>query len=572
MKKSAIILFVAALFSLNAMAQTVQEGVNHLYAQRYQSAKGVFEKLTAANPNNLEAIYWLGQTLIDKDDVAGAKALYSRTLSANGNAPWALVGMGHVNIIEGKAAEARAQFDQAITLSKGKKGNDPLILNAVGRANVQPYSEKKRLGDLDYAITKLNEAAQAAPTNPDIFVTLGNAYRKKQIGGEAVVSYRKAGTYAPAFYRLAMLWSSQRNWELMIENLNSAIAADPRFAPALYELYYYELLRKQNFDAAAALAEKYKAVADPSIENEYLTAQTLQVKKDYAGAIASANKIVNGLPNPNPRVYRLLAYAYLGAKDTANACTNSNLFLSKAHGEDVISQDYLLHATACGKGNPEMIRNDIIIAVKMDSVLSRQMETLNEATKEAKANNYKLLEGELGVISYELRQAAGRTMNVGELISFIAVPLYLGGNYVKADSIARVYAAAAPDSIHGYYWSALSLTAMDTTEPQQGLAMADWEKVLTIAEKDTVRFKSQGIRSATSLAVFTYNVKADKAAALAYVNRGLAFESTNANLLNIQKALQGTKQQPKQPAKTDPKTKTSGGGGGGGTTKTKAKK
>jgi hypothetical protein len=35
MKKSAIVLFFAALFSLQAMAQTVQEGVAHLYAERY---------------------------------------------------------------------------------------------------------------------------------------------------------------------------------------------------------------------------------------------------------------------------------------------------------------------------------------------------------------------------------------------------------------------------------------------------------------------------------------------------------------------------------------------------------
>jgi TolA-binding protein len=87
MKKSVIVFGLAALFSLNAMAQTVQEGVSNYYAQRYQSARAIFEKLTAANPNNLEAVYWLGQTHIDQGDIAGAKALYSKTLATNGNAP-----------------------------------------------------------------------------------------------------------------------------------------------------------------------------------------------------------------------------------------------------------------------------------------------------------------------------------------------------------------------------------------------------------------------------------------------------------------------------------------------------
>jgi tetratricopeptide (TPR) repeat protein len=341
MKKSAIVLFLAAFFSFNAMAQTVQEGVGHLYAERYQSAKQAFEKMTASNPNNLEAVYWLGQTMLAQNDVAGAKALYQRTLTANGNAPWILAGMGHVNLLEGKSAEARQMFDAAIAASKGKKSSDPAILTAVARANVQSYSDQKKLGDLDYAIAKLNEAAQAAPTNPDIFVALGNAYRKKHVGGEAIQAYRKAGNYAPALYRVASLYMSQRNWDVVTENLNAAIAADPRFAPAYEQLYDYHLRYKKDFTTAEGFAKKYISASDPSVENEYIIAQTKYVQNDFAGAIASANKILSGTQTPRPRVYRLLAYSYLGAKDTAKACSNSNLYLDKAPDEEVIGQDYI---------------------------------------------------------------------------------------------------------------------------------------------------------------------------------------------------------------------------------------
>ena len=121
MKKSVIVLFLAGLFSFNAMAQTVQEGVGHWYAERYQSARATFEKLTAANPNNLEAVYWLGQTLIAQNDINGAKAVYQKTLSTNGNAHWILAGMGQINLLEGQAAVARQQFEAAIAASKGKK-------------------------------------------------------------------------------------------------------------------------------------------------------------------------------------------------------------------------------------------------------------------------------------------------------------------------------------------------------------------------------------------------------------------------------------------------------------------
>jgi hypothetical protein len=211
------------------------------------------------------------------------------------------------------------------------------------------------------------------------------------------------------------------------------------------------------------------------------------------------------------------------------------MLLEKAKGEDLYGTDYILHATACGKGNPDVIRQDIAKAVQMDSVLARQVEMLNEAIENAQANNNKLLEGELRLMSYELRNAQGRASK-DELISYIAVPLYMGGNYQKSDSIAQVYSAAAPDSIHGFYWSALARTAIDTSM-KEGLAMPMWDKVLTIAEASKERFANQGIRAATSLAVYHTNIKADRAAALTYVTRGLAFDPANENLLNIQKVL-----------------------------------
>ncbi|HUC83310.1 MAG TPA: tetratricopeptide repeat protein, partial [Flavisolibacter sp.] len=264
--KKVIILFFAAVFSLNAMAQSIQEGVSHWYAERFQSARSTFEKLTAANPNNLEAVYWLGQTLIAQDDIAGAKALYQKTLASNGNAPWMLAGMGHIDLLEGRTAEARQQFDAAIAASKGKKGGDPAILTAVGRANVQVYTDEKKVGDLDYAIAKLNEAAQQAPNNADVFVTLGNAYRKKHNGGEAVLAYRKAGSYAPALFRTASIYVSQNNWEAMTEYLNATIAADAKYAPAYEELFRYNLNEKRDINAAESYGKLYGSNSDPSVE------------------------------------------------------------------------------------------------------------------------------------------------------------------------------------------------------------------------------------------------------------------------------------------------------------------
>jgi tetratricopeptide (TPR) repeat protein len=535
MKKSAIVFIFAALFSLNAMAQTVQEGVGHWYAERYQSARSAFEKLTAANPNNLEAVYWLGQTLISQGDVAGAKALYQRTLSANGNAPWILVGMGHINLIEGRAAEARQQFEAAITASKGKKGGDPAILTAVGRANVQPYSDDNKIGDLDYAITRLNEAAQLAPTNPDIFVTLGNAYRKKHNGGEAVQAYRKAGAYAPALYRTASIYKTQRNWDAVVEYLNSAISADAKYAPAYEELYYYNLTEKRDFPTAESFGKLYVTNSDPSVENDYILAQTAFVQNKFQEAIGIADKIVQQTNNnPKPRVYRLLAYSNLGLKDTAKACDFSNRFLAKATQEDLLANDYLLHASVCGANNAAIVQEDISKALRLDTVLSRQVAMLNDLIKTARTNKQFGLEGELMLTSHQLRSPQS---NPADLF-YIGTRFYYGDNFAKADTVFSGFITAFPDSVDGYYWRALTRAQLDSNMAQ-GLAVPDFEKTVQLGEANKERFKSQAAQAAQMLALYYNNVKKDRPAAQAIVAKGLEFDPTNATLLDLSKRLSG---------------------------------
>ena len=88
MKKISIAFLAAALIVVTGVrAQTVADGVSDLYAGRVQGAKSTFEKLLAANPNNIEANYWLGQTYLEMKDVAGARNVYSKALMASANAP-----------------------------------------------------------------------------------------------------------------------------------------------------------------------------------------------------------------------------------------------------------------------------------------------------------------------------------------------------------------------------------------------------------------------------------------------------------------------------------------------------
>ncbi|HLZ89966.1 MAG TPA: tetratricopeptide repeat protein, partial [Puia sp.] len=205
MRKS--LLLVASVVGLCniAFAQTVDQGKKFLYYQRYKSANDVFDKILAGNPNNIDAIYWKGQTLLAQHDSTAAGDLYSKALQTNGNAPLLLAGMGGVELRMGKTADAKQRFETAISLTKGKDVN---VLNAVADNNIDA-----RNGDAQYAIEKLTQATQVKNfNNSDTYVLMGDAYRKLIDGGNAVQSYQKALAMDPkdaeAKYKIGKIYET----------------------------------------------------------------------------------------------------------------------------------------------------------------------------------------------------------------------------------------------------------------------------------------------------------------------------------------------------------------------------
>jgi tetratricopeptide (TPR) repeat protein len=217
-------------------AQSVEQGRKFFYYERYKSARENFEKVLAANPNNIEATYWLGQTMLEQKDTVAAKNLYQKALQQNGNAPLILVGMGELELREGKTNDARQRFETAISLTKGK---DVDVFNAIGRANVDT-----KAGDATYAIEKLNLATQVKGfKDPETYIIMGDAYRKLIDGGNAITSYNKAFAldpkYAAAKHKAAKVYLTQRNQEMFMPLFEEAIKIDPAYTPTYFELFYY---------------------------------------------------------------------------------------------------------------------------------------------------------------------------------------------------------------------------------------------------------------------------------------------------------------------------------------------
>src|SRR6476660_2616719 len=536
MLKITITVLIAGLLGIaNVKAQSIQEGINHLYAERNKSAKETFDKLVATNPNNLEAVYWLGQVYIAMEDVKSARDLYSKTLQANGNAPLILAGMGHVNLIDGKKDEARQMFETAINLSTGKKGVDVSILNAIGRANVDAKD-----GDVAYALDKLKMAAQKDPKNADVFLNLGDAYRKAHEGGEAVTNYDMAASANPAMarpiYRKGMLYYTQKNWELVTDLLKKATTVDPKFAPAYYELYYY-YIGKLDFNTAQDYANKYIANTDPDPQNDYLVASPCLVKKDYDCAINTAKGIISKAgEQTRPRTYKVLAYAYVGKGDTASAKQYIDEYFAKGKEEDLVPQDYVLKGQIYGNNDPNVVYDSYVKAATMDSVYESKMKTIQDGIDWAKAKNNKILEGQLRL----LQSANKKTPNPADAF-FTGLAFYQGADYKRADSLFKLYIASFPDSLYGHYYDARANLALDTTlsvEPYLTNMVNGFRKTLDIAVNNKEKFKNQAVASSQFLAAIYNNTKKNRDSAIYFLQRGLEFDPSNTTLADFLKELQ----------------------------------
>jgi tetratricopeptide (TPR) repeat protein len=555
MKKTAYALIASVFVMMAARAQTLQEGLNHLYADRMQSAVGVFQKLLAVNPNNVEATYWLGQAYFDLDDNPKGKEVYEKALPASNNHPLLLVGMGHYLLLDKKPNEARQNFETAITMSKDKKGKDnPDILNAIGRA----HTDAKE-GDFKYAEQVLHNAIAINPKNPDIFLNLGNAIRKArpgEAGKDAFEAYRNALALSPNFpyvyVRIAKLFETQRNWDLVLENLNKALSVDPNFSLAYYELFFYYFARK-DFPNAESNFNKYVSTRpnEDKWEHEYLNAQLCFIKKDYDCAITKGESVrtLKGA-SVKPRVLRLLSHAYNEKKDYVNAKKNVDEFWLKEK-DPFVAPDYKLKAEIyAGSGVPCEELYGIYIAGAVDTILQDKIDYLTSAADEFKKRNCKVQEGDMRLVIFNTRKQPNPLglLNVGILFSQT-------DKLQKSDSILAAYTQLQPDSILGYYWRGKVNGTIDTSykvEPYVTNMINNYSKALDIAQTDKVRFKSLGTTSALALIGYYNNIKADRPTALIHALKGLALDTSNAQLKGIVEYLQ----KPLTPVKTNQKSGT----------------
>ncbi|MEO6406128.1 MAG: tetratricopeptide repeat protein [Ferruginibacter sp.] len=552
MKKiqTGLLLIIALCFSAITMAQSLDDGKKFIYYERFKSAKDVFQKLVNANSNNEEAIYWLGQSEIGLENIAAAKTIYQNRLSAVPNSPLVLAGMGHVELLEGKTQDARNRFETAISLSQGKS---IAVLNAVGFANGNPDSKN---GDAAYAIEKLKQATQLKGfKDPEVYANLGDAYRKFADGGNAITAYNAAlalsPAYARALYRSGKVYQTQgyAQQELFLKYYNDAIAKDPNYAPVYNNLYnyYYEI----DVNKSSQYLDKYLSVSDDDPKACYYQASMKYAQGLFAQAISKADQcIASEGTNPYPNMYGIKALAYNRLHDSLNAKASYDEYFKRQAPDKIGGGDYSSYAAILLKfpGNEQLAGTYVDKAIAMDTVEANKINYLKSIAQayETQKKFKEAADWYSKIIKVKKNYSNVDLFNAG-------YNFYLAGQHDSSTRYFNLYVTKYPDDILGYYMLGNASAAIDSTGAA-GLAIPYYQKVVELGEVDPTKpnAKTRLLNAYKFFIGYYYNNLKDRENALVYLNKALALDPTDANLLTNKEFIMKNdpKAAPKKPTST----------------------
>ncbi len=479
MKKLAF-LMVGFVLTTTVLAQVAPsafaEGVKMLNYEKNKSALNFFKEAYDKNPSDGETIFWYGQAMLAQnyngistpESIQKAKDLYQKSLQAKGSDAWLLVGMSHIQSLEGVDVNAIKQnLELAITSTlntkgkyKGKPNQD--IINAIAYVFAElPIS----IGDRRYAIDKIKETVSAYDVvSSSLYVNLGINYLKLggENGGDAVTAFQNATNVDPknayAYYRIGKVYQTQNNKESLDEYFNKAIAADPAIAPVYFSLYTYYAeistsIAKTNLDLFLQYADK-----DPIFE--YFSADYLFRSGQFDQSFEKAKAMeAAGSLTIFPSLAVLLAKNYDKKGDTVTARSYIEPYITNTSPDKLINTDYELAVKILSKFSGSQASLGVILEKAIASDTSKvnklkyyklgidMFEKNNMYTDELKwYANYSALRGVKDEVYYYKTASIAINAKEGAL----------------ATSVSKEYIAAFPDKPNGYSMNVRASKLIDT--------------------------------------------------------------------------------------------------------------
>jgi tetratricopeptide (TPR) repeat protein len=543
--KYKVLLFGLFAF-INVHAQTVQDGLALINAEKFSEAGTLFTKL--AETPSADNQYYLGYYYIKTGKLDEAQKAFEKGLQIDDKSVLNQVGLGTVALGKGDKAKAKEIFDAA----EKKKKKDADILFRIGEA----YTLFEKNNDPAEAIRLLDEAVKRNKDLADAYIAKGDALMIRNEGGPAATAYDYALTakpnYALAHQKIGQIYLRGKNYQLALENYKKAIESDINFGPAykdLAELYFFA----QQYKKAAENFDLYlQKTGNDDPATKLRGTKFAFTADDFAKTLGLLDQIKGKINDP--MIQRMYGWSYSKTNEPDKAIENLNELIKTAP-EKVISDDwkylgraYNTKATSSGKPYDSLGVLYMLKGADLDTNKTEGANTYKEVaalyygakdfpnsarayqkgisldTAKASSNDYFYL----GLSNFQQGQAI---VPSGQADS-VQLAARKKAFYMTADSVFAIVNKKVPEWPVGYYWRASSLyNANDRQENiDKGISAPYYTKLVELAEKeDANKYKSYLKPAYGYLAYYTQATLNDKEKAKGYWEKLLAIDPNNAN-------------------------------------------
>lgn len=171
----------------SAAPSLVQEGLRHQRAERAAEAASCYERALALDPENFDALQFLGVVRFRGGDPQAGITLLERALALHPNHASSLNNLGNALRAVGRMAEAVAAYRRAVALVRPPRG---LFLRNLGSAQLE-------MGEWTEAAGNLRCAAALDPADPIAWCWIGHLERAHEKPDAALAAFGRAITLKP---------------------------------------------------------------------------------------------------------------------------------------------------------------------------------------------------------------------------------------------------------------------------------------------------------------------------------------------------------------------------------------
>jgi tetratricopeptide (TPR) repeat protein len=551
------VVVTSALTVTLGMAQTIEQGLSELNAERVKEAGEVFSKVVESDAN-ADNLFYQGYFFLKTNQLDKAEESFNKGVQADGKNVLNNIGLGAVALGKGDLAKANELIDGAVK----KKKKDAQVLFRAGEA----YTLFEKNNDPQKAIDLLDQAIARDKNIADAYIAKGDALMIKNEGGAAATAYEYALSAKPDYplanLKIGEIYLRGKNYNEALNYYRKAIEKDPNFAPAHRDLAELFFFAKQYKRADESYSAYMKASGKNDPETILRASQLAFTADDYARSLTLLESIKDKLSG-NPIIHRQFGWSYFRTNDMTRAIESIEQFVKEAP-DKVIADDYKYLGRAHnkmatdGKEYSEEGMAYLVKGAELDTNAADAAATYKEiATAYTKSKEYgnAITAFEKGIsldttnastqdyynlgIAY-LQSGVGITVPDSATADSAQLAETRKAMFLKSDSTFAILSQKLPDWAYSYYWRGASLYYINSIENvKNGTSLPHYEKFLELGEADSSIQASFKTRALNYVAAYYQTTGNDPVKAKETWERLLKIDPNNAQAKDALQQLQG---------------------------------